>query len=1076
MNCDMFLNGRCGEEEERTKLRMTYNGSCRIDADIVSDTNSPTRLILDALRRRRRVMFRRNVSSSSLGIDWNNRVRTLRRPSLPSIPQEGTESNLQVPGMSSLGHQRGRRPSLADWTDSVNRIHHVDIETPVNFFIAQFLLHEHDESTETIQFEPGMKLYEALENTLRSRGVTVNEVEFFLERSSTPIPENSDARYLAGQKIIVRVRTAMRVGRHTRATHSMDESNERPSRKLSAEAVSRKSSFVNSKFMAKNRTSEKCPTGSDDGDCCKSNDSSLRDISHLDEPSCSDLPPDDGGTRRTRSVASTRISIFFGKEKNEMLNRLNVLKEEKDDTIGIIELEKDWRQIVKDHQMMNEKTIRQQEAIWEIIVTEHRYIRLLRFMVDLSFYLCELQSSGFLKDIDRRLVFLNYAQLLNFNVEGFWKRAIEPMLNTSRATGEPLDVRELWAGFEDIAEWSKLYIAFNLSYGESHSYMQKKTKEHEQFREFVLWAESHETLERQKLCDTLSQPMQRLTRYNLLLKAVLKVTSEEAEKKLVQEMIERAEGATKTMNFELNNNDLRMQLHEVMKSIDGYDCVDAEECEKLFGYRCILNLCDSMPLLPHRSPRYRSVFHKGDVKVKEGRNGSKTDMHCIIFTDMFLMCRKTAGKKDRLKIVKPPIHIGRIVYHPLPDANGFYVVSMTEFRTPAALYMLYTSGFEETRRWLEMLKMAEDEYKRIYKATWSQGEVYESPVDDYGRGFLNDGYGYRESLLHNPHMSVVHRKSSSMDSQSVAAHAHLNYMHRPQVLSSTEQLDRHHAESPSRGLPRHKLSVASCIANPLSTSKSSVDLHVSLGAENDRPRSRSNSSGPDMDGIKARSRTPSPTKKDDRELIHNLSVEETSQTPPCRDSPTLLVSNYDDSPEASTSSRRFEKRYHTSDGIDVMKPKSSMLSGGILKRFSWNVSSAVGAVGASSRKISARFEHSRRNSQASTAASSESFGSSTSGISTASSAADTSVDASTITLKQHVSTIAVNETLSEPISSLNISLDAPSEDSKDEEMTPSNRTPPLPEVPPPEKNGEKHPKHQELLKFIMDNHLETSDV
>lgn len=44
----------------------------------------------------------------------------------------------------------------------------------------------------------------------------------------------------------------MRVGRHTRATLSMDEAaaSERPSRKMSADAISRKSSFVHSRVVS----------------------------------------------------------------------------------------------------------------------------------------------------------------------------------------------------------------------------------------------------------------------------------------------------------------------------------------------------------------------------------------------------------------------------------------------------------------------------------------------------------------------------------------------------------------------------------------------------------------------------------------------------------------------------------------------------------------------------------------------------------------------------------------------------------------------------------------------------------
>ncbi|VDM54935.1 unnamed protein product [Angiostrongylus costaricensis] len=45
---------------------------------------------------------------------------------------------------------------------------------------------------------------------LRSRGLNVNDVEIFIERSSSAIPENADVRFLAGRNVIVRGRPSSR--------------------------------------------------------------------------------------------------------------------------------------------------------------------------------------------------------------------------------------------------------------------------------------------------------------------------------------------------------------------------------------------------------------------------------------------------------------------------------------------------------------------------------------------------------------------------------------------------------------------------------------------------------------------------------------------------------------------------------------------------------------------------------------------------------------------------------------------------------------------------------------------------
>lgn len=58
--------------------------------------------------------------------------------------------------------------------------------------------------SERVAIQPGRGLDETLECRLRPRGVTLSDVDFFLENSRTPIPPHSDARYLAGQRVTVR--------------------------------------------------------------------------------------------------------------------------------------------------------------------------------------------------------------------------------------------------------------------------------------------------------------------------------------------------------------------------------------------------------------------------------------------------------------------------------------------------------------------------------------------------------------------------------------------------------------------------------------------------------------------------------------------------------------------------------------------------------------------------------------------------------------------------------------------------------------------------------------------------------
>ncbi|ULU03958.1 hypothetical protein L3Y34_017032 [Caenorhabditis briggsae] len=87
-----------------------------------------------------------------------------------------------------------------------NRIHHINIEPQVNSFSAVFkILDDRKEDTvEQIQFDYNQRIFEVFEPYLRIRGLTINDVQFFLAGSETAIPESSGAHFLAGRTIYVR--------------------------------------------------------------------------------------------------------------------------------------------------------------------------------------------------------------------------------------------------------------------------------------------------------------------------------------------------------------------------------------------------------------------------------------------------------------------------------------------------------------------------------------------------------------------------------------------------------------------------------------------------------------------------------------------------------------------------------------------------------------------------------------------------------------------------------------------------------------------------------------------------------
>lgn len=55
-------------------------------------------------------------------------------------------------------------------------------------------------------------------------------------------------------------------------------------------------------------------------------------------------------------------------------------------------------------------------------------------------------------------------------------------------------------------------------------------------------------------------------------------------------------------------------------------------------------------------------------------------------------------------------------------SDGFYLICMNEFESASHLLMMFSTGVEETRRWLEMMAMAQDEYRCLQRSAATHGE------------------------------------------------------------------------------------------------------------------------------------------------------------------------------------------------------------------------------------------------------------------------------------------------------------------------------------------------------------------
>ncbi|XP_018012826.1 uncharacterized protein LOC108669904 [Hyalella azteca] len=370
-----------------------------------------------------------------------------------------------------------------------------------------------------------------------------------------------------------------------------------------------------------------------------------------------------------------------------------------------------WRELVAGWGELGERLSQQQSAIWELVETEATYCHMIRVITNLFLScLCNLQNEQLLNDINTELLFSNIPDIYHTNLT-FWKDHISRMVAEARRSKQPLDPTLLYDAFTNFKEIFKPYSLYCQQQTQCQQYCKERSHDNEHFKVYLLWCETQKECNRLRLVDILVQPMQRLTKYSLLLKAILKKTDIKEHKWKLNEMITNVECFVSNVNSALRHRHEQERLRDTIGRIEAYDAVEAreEEIATKVKQHSELHLSQPMPGCPEHLSRH--LLHQGDYKLRD-HNTSKTDVHVFIFTDLLLVTKVTQRKAEKVKVIRPPYNIERLVEVVIGgrDSTTLGLVVLSEWGVAAAAFSLQSPDTAAHRALQEAIKKAKKHY------------------------------------------------------------------------------------------------------------------------------------------------------------------------------------------------------------------------------------------------------------------------------------------------------------------------------------------------------------------------------
>uniref|UniRef100_A0A8B9SCU5 Intersectin 2 n=1 Tax=Apteryx owenii TaxID=8824 RepID=A0A8B9SCU5_APTOW len=337
---------------------------------------------------------------------------------------------------------------------------------------------------------------------------------------------------------------------------------------------------------------------------------------------------------------------------------------------------------------------KRQGYIHELIQTEERYMDDLQLVLEV--FQKPMADSGCLTEGEMGLIFVNWKELIMSNT-----KLLKALRVRKKTGGEKMPVQMIGDILAAELAHMQAYIRFCSCQLNGASLLQQKTDEDADFKDFLKKLALDPRCKGMPLSSFLLKPMQRITRYPLLIKSILENTPENhPDHSNLKLALERAEELCSQVNEGVREKENSDRLEWIQSHV---------QCEGLAEQPIFNSLTNCL------GPR--KLLHSGKLyKAK-----SSKELYGFLFNDFLLLTymvkQFVSSSSEKLfspksnsqfKMYKMPVFLNEVLVKlptdPSSDEPVFHISHIDR------VYTLKTDNINERTAWVQKIKAASEQY------------------------------------------------------------------------------------------------------------------------------------------------------------------------------------------------------------------------------------------------------------------------------------------------------------------------------------------------------------------------------